>query len=431
MRSGRVCDAEVSLEDRAGHGKALFLVWVSLETGPPVAAHHDGDLCAGCGVLSLDGGAVEDDAQCALGVLLEGDGLGDEVAEAFDGEQVGIVVVEVDGHDGHKRGQQGVAEGRDDDVVVFSSLVGVGLRVVGQWRAALWGLWTYTCDDLDLLPRALCHLERGHGAVEPDVNVAGLLHGVLQPVGKGLQAVLEGEHAGLGERLGQGVADVDFAVQGLGGVDVVRVRQDLLPRAGALGLHAEEAAEGSAIAALELPGHGEQGLGAELPDVAGVDAMEDGGDDVVGQPLVDAAFEEGANGLVAERGGARGLQGLFDHAQDAVEDARAPQRDEVANAGRLGGQAVEAVGVVDEAVLRAGLGALGGDDVVDEAQLFNLRPSARVRSGAVPCQPAQLTRCAVGVALRSVRGPASNSTWPPGTCTRFVLIQPPVSAPLS
>lgn len=246
----------------------------------------------------------------------------------------------------------------------------------GTWRQ------TYAGSDLDLLLLAAGHGELVHGAVELDVDVGHALYLGLQGLGEGLQAILEGEDAGVLERLEELRAEVELAVQGAGGVDVVRVGENALGRAVALRLHAEVAAQDGAVAALELPGLGEQRLGAQLPDVAGVDAVVDGRDDVVGNALVDAAGEEGADGLVGERHGALGLPRLLGEAQDAGEDAAAPKGEEVARARQLRGQAVEAVGVVDEAVLRAGFGALGDDQVVDKVQLFNLRPSA---GGPVCC----------------------------------------------
>lgn len=138
---GGVFDTKVSLDDGASHVETLGLVREALEAVPPVSAHHDGEFGARGGVLTLDGAAVEDDAQGALGVLLKGNRLRDEIAKAVDGEEVGVVVVEVDGHDGDKGREVGVAEGGDDDVVVLGRLVGVGLegvsRAMGSWRAAI------------------------------------------------------------------------------------------------------------------------------------------------------------------------------------------------------------------------------------------------------------------------------------------------------
>lgn len=42
---------------------------------------------------------VEDDTECELGILLEGHGLRDEVAEAGLRNKVGVFVVEVHDHD--------------------------------------------------------------------------------------------------------------------------------------------------------------------------------------------------------------------------------------------------------------------------------------------------------------------------------------------
>ena len=63
-------------------------------------ADHDGDFGAWDSVLAGRGIGGEDDAEGALGVLFEGDGARNEVAEAMDGEEVWVGIPEVDNHDG-------------------------------------------------------------------------------------------------------------------------------------------------------------------------------------------------------------------------------------------------------------------------------------------------------------------------------------------
>lgn len=98
---GLVADLQVAAHDGLGHLNALVCVGVAGKVVPPVAAEHDGDFGAGSRVLAGEGVRVEDDAEGALGVLREGDGARDEVAEAVDGEDVGVGEVEVDDHDGY------------------------------------------------------------------------------------------------------------------------------------------------------------------------------------------------------------------------------------------------------------------------------------------------------------------------------------------
>lgn len=81
-----------------------------------MAPHHNSDLCA-CFLGGRGGVGVKDDAEGMFGVLGVGDGFGDEVAEAFDGKEVGCAEVEIydedrDGGDGRKRG--GWRGGRED-----------------------------------------------------------------------------------------------------------------------------------------------------------------------------------------------------------------------------------------------------------------------------------------------------------------------------
>lgn len=89
-------------------------------------AHHDRQLGARDAVLTGRGVRVEDDAECALGVLLKGHGARDEVAEASVLDEGGVGVVERDGLDGDEGGEAGIAEGRDYEVVV-GRLSGVSL----------------------------------------------------------------------------------------------------------------------------------------------------------------------------------------------------------------------------------------------------------------------------------------------------------------
>jgi hypothetical protein len=61
--------------------------------------------------------------------------LRDQIAETFDGEEVRVLIIEVDGHDGDIGGQVRIAKGGDDDVVLLDGLVAVGLDQVskGKW----------------------------------------------------------------------------------------------------------------------------------------------------------------------------------------------------------------------------------------------------------------------------------------------------------
>jgi hypothetical protein len=127
MSNGSVLDAEVALHNRARHSETLLFVRVTLEVVPPVTAHHDGELRAWGSVLALDGSAVEDDTESALGVLVERNGLRNQIAETFDGEEGGVLIIEVDGHDGDIGRQLRIAEGGNDDVVVLGGLVVVRL----------------------------------------------------------------------------------------------------------------------------------------------------------------------------------------------------------------------------------------------------------------------------------------------------------------
>ena len=118
--SGRlVADLQVSVEDSSSHVDTLLLVRVGVEGVPPVAAEHDGDFGTGGCVLAFYGVGVEDDAECTLWVLGEGNGAWDEVAEASFWEDVRIFEVEVDDHYCHRvsfsERWEGVGcEGRED-----------------------------------------------------------------------------------------------------------------------------------------------------------------------------------------------------------------------------------------------------------------------------------------------------------------------------
>lgn len=72
-------------------------------------AEHDGYFGTGSGVLTDCGVGIEDYAESTLGVLLEGDGAWDEVAETTLGEKIGIFIVEVHDHDCH--GVNAIKEG--------------------------------------------------------------------------------------------------------------------------------------------------------------------------------------------------------------------------------------------------------------------------------------------------------------------------------
>lgn len=97
--SGRlVADLQVSVEDSSSHVDTLLLVRVGVEGVPPVAAEHDGDFGTGGCVLAFYGVGVEDDAECTLWVLGEGNGAWDQVAEASFWEDMRILKVEVHNH---------------------------------------------------------------------------------------------------------------------------------------------------------------------------------------------------------------------------------------------------------------------------------------------------------------------------------------------
>lgn len=150
-----------------------------------MAAHHDCEFGAWSSVLPFDGGVVEDNSECTLGVLLERDGLWNQVAEAFHGEEIGVLEVEVDGHDGDVGSEILVAQCRYNNVVVFSRLVGVGLGMVSSEYCTGKGE-TYACDDLNLLLFAFDHFEGRDRTVELDLDIAGFLHSILQPSDEGL-----------------------------------------------------------------------------------------------------------------------------------------------------------------------------------------------------------------------------------------------------
>ena len=118
--------AKVSLEHRSRHGDAFVAGRVAVPAIPPVPADHDGQLRAGGGVLARGGVGVEDDAEGPFGILLKGDGAGDQIAEAAMGEHVGSAEVEVHDHDGHGRGL-----GEDGEVRVF----GEGREVAASYGA--------------------------------------------------------------------------------------------------------------------------------------------------------------------------------------------------------------------------------------------------------------------------------------------------------
>lgn len=98
-------DAQVAFYSSLGHACAFILVWVCRFLVPPVAAQHDGEFCTRSvdwgGILACSRGGlgIEDDAKGAFGILREGDGAGEEVAEAVDGKEVGSWVKEVYDHD--------------------------------------------------------------------------------------------------------------------------------------------------------------------------------------------------------------------------------------------------------------------------------------------------------------------------------------------
>ena len=64
-----------------------------------MAAEHDGQLGPRNVVLANGGVGVEDDAEGTFGVFGKGEGSREEVAEAVEGEEGGVGVVEVDDHD--------------------------------------------------------------------------------------------------------------------------------------------------------------------------------------------------------------------------------------------------------------------------------------------------------------------------------------------
>jgi hypothetical protein len=100
-----------------------------------VPAEHDGELGAGHRVLAFGGRRVEDDAEGTFGILLKGNGLWDQIAEALVGVELGGGVVEVNGLYGYIGGEGGVAEGGNDEVEVLGagSGLGLGVRLVGGW----------------------------------------------------------------------------------------------------------------------------------------------------------------------------------------------------------------------------------------------------------------------------------------------------------
>lgn len=183
---------------------------------------------------------------------------------------------------------------------------------------------TYARDDFDFLLPAFCHLERGYGAIELDIDVARFLHRVLEPLDERLQAVLPGEHASFLHILRQLKSNIDFIVHSPCSLHIVRMRKSLRLPIRAFVLQLEVPSQRSAVSALELPAQTQQCLGAQLPDVAGIDAVEDSRDDVVGNALVNTASKERADCLVGQSGRPLGLHGLLDHADEAVEDARPP-----------------------------------------------------------------------------------------------------------
>ena len=70
-----------------------------------MAAHHDCDFRARNRVLADSGVGIENDAEGAFGVLVEGERTGEEVAEAVNGEERGVAVVEVYDHYGYGGGE--------------------------------------------------------------------------------------------------------------------------------------------------------------------------------------------------------------------------------------------------------------------------------------------------------------------------------------
>lgn len=65
---------------------------------PPVTTQHDGYFCAAGGVLADAGLRTEDNSQSSFRVLFHGDGTGDEIAKAFNGDDIWVGIVQVDNH---------------------------------------------------------------------------------------------------------------------------------------------------------------------------------------------------------------------------------------------------------------------------------------------------------------------------------------------
>jgi hypothetical protein len=137
--------------------------------------------------------------------------------------------------------------------------------------------------------------------------------------------------------------------------------KDLHTWAFILGLHAEEAAEGAPVSFLKVPGLGEKSLAAQLPYISGIDAVNASRYKIIRQSLVEASLYEVSNGFVCQRRRSCWLCGFSDQAEQACGEACTPKFEHLEERWDFRRQTVETVGIVYEAVLRAGIG-LGGED---------------------------------------------------------------------
>jgi hypothetical protein len=211
---------------------------------------------------------------------------------------------------------------------------------------------TYTENDIDTGFGGCETLDGGFGA---DLDVALVLDRLLQAAIERLYPVFEREMTAPLEVVHKLCIQVHLLVHSLALFQIKWMRQGELFRPLILTLHAEETTQRTAISTFKLPCKLQERLRGELVDIAGPYAVENGADDVVRDPPVHSSRQKRANRLVGHAVWPLGTQGLGEHTKEATEYASPPQGKHVCERGQGGGQAVEAVRVVDEAVLCAGL----------------------------------------------------------------------------
>jgi hypothetical protein len=226
---------------------------------------------------------IEDDTERAFRVFFKGDGLRDEVAEAFVGVQVGGRVVEVDGLDGYVGREVVVAESGDDEVVVLSCW-GLGALRFCQINDN-WGrfdMWTYACGDLDTRFSAFERLGRLHGRVDFDVDISCLLHCFLQCSDQLLDTLFERERAGFGHLVRKIFSNIKLLIHRHRRFNLMWVFEDQCSLTRPLfSLHPGEAPKRSAVPSFELPGRGQKRPCTQFPDVTCIYAVEDGRNNVI------------------------------------------------------------------------------------------------------------------------------------------------------